>query len=114
MNELPKAIIDTTKGYKYILIQAQHKTTRTQTLILRGDHTHTYHKGIFNEAVKNYSEIFHLECLGGGYLSVNPETKAILLSGVSTEYGPSDHQQAQKILLSEYPDYTCTIKGAKG
>lgn len=94
-------------GYKYILIEATDVDGEVKVL-LRGDETAEYHHDIV-EVFADELDKFFIRVLGGGKIMVDPRESTIVLSGMSTEFGPADHRQSAEMLKEKFPDYTIDI-----
>ncbi|VDK60731.1 unnamed protein product [Anisakis simplex] len=101
--------IDPKGVFKYILIKATDKESKSEKLIVRGyKHCH-FHGDIFEETENALGTAFKLKCLGGGRIKHEPESSEILVYGYSQGYGPADHQKTVDILKTKYPSYKITF-----
>ncbi|XP_053630609.1 14 kDa phosphohistidine phosphatase isoform X8 [Cherax quadricarinatus] len=95
--------------FKYILIKVHHSPpegTETSKFITRGYRSASFHSDVYDQVVPGIEKLgLDCECVGGGRIQHNPDTKTIEVYGYSQGYGKADHSITVGLLKAKYPDY---------
>lgn len=99
--------IDANGSFKYILCKVYQDGAKDDFKhIVRGTAQAAFHADIYDHLDSFLEDIgVTCECLGGGKIEHNPETKSIRVFGLSQGYGKADHTITVKLLKERYPDY---------
>lgn len=108
LDQVIEADIDTGR-FKYILIKVHHSpegSQETTKFIVRGYKWAGFHADIYDKVAPAIEQSgLDCECVGGGRINHNPDTKTIEVYGYSQGYGLADHAKSVEILKRKYPDY---------
>lgn len=107
VHQIPDVDIDSKGRFKYILIHIKDNEAKGEKYIVRGYKSCSFHGDIFDSVEPNITKLnCKVECVGGGRIRHDPDTKSIFIYGYSQGFGRADHSIAQKLLKEKYPDYT--------
>ncbi|KAL5005974.1 hypothetical protein ScPMuIL_017132 [Solemya velum] len=108
---VPDVEIGPAGTFKYILCKIFEGSNRDDHKhIVRGDVDAQFHSDIYDalDAVLE-TEGITCECVGGGKIHHDPETKSINVFGKSQGYGQANHSLTAQILKQTYKDYASII-----
>ncbi|XP_034048272.1 14 kDa phosphohistidine phosphatase [Thalassophryne amazonica] len=112
MANIPPAHIDTSGVFKYVLIRihSREEGDDSEVDIVRGYGWAEYHADIFDKVSEELEKggLLDCECIGGGRIRHQPESKKIHVYGYSMGFGRANHAVATEKLKSVYPDYEVT------
>lgn len=111
MENISECIIDDQGIFKYIQILVQDiKDETKKKVIIRGNIDCNYHKNIFDNFIRNYSqehpkeyEQLKFTCVGGG--RIERTCNHIKAYGYSYGYGQADHAVTCEILKNNLPKF---------
>ena len=100
--------------YKYILLKITDQDGNIRHIV-RGNIDCAFHNDIFNwfvenETIPEHKDTLKIECLGGGKVTYNDESKSILIFGTSGGFGKADHNLSAEIIQKELPDIEVKVQ----
>ncbi|XP_053964117.1 sex-regulated protein janus-A-like [Anastrepha ludens] len=103
--------VDIEEGvFKYVLIKVYGKDESLQKNIVRGYADCQWHSDIYDRSSESLKGLgLETECLGGGRIEHNADSKLIKVYGYSQGFGKADHAETKKILRDKFPDYEIQI-----
>lgn len=107
---IPNVVIDDEGGRKYIVAKIVD-TQRVDHLVVRANEWCEYHRDILNDLRKECDACFRAQCVGGGYINVDPEKKKIIIWGSSGDFGREPSRKATvQMLQNAFPKFTVVNK----
>lgn len=99
--------IDENGKFKYVLIKIYTDDEGLNCKnIVRGYGWAGYHADIYDDTSERLSGLgIHTECLGGGRILHNPDTKTVTVFGYSMGFGKADHSISTELIKKRYPSY---------
>ncbi|CAG0909568.1 unnamed protein product, partial [Cyprideis torosa] len=67
-----------------------------------------YHGDIYDDFMASLDESLDSECVGGGRIEHDPQSKTLNVYGYSQGFGQADHNQSAQLLKAKYPGYAIT------
>lgn len=104
-DSIPVVTIDADGGYKFVLIEYNGKT------FVRADKAHRFHADIATAFSLEVGSIKPV-CLGGGYISVNPNSKTVSVHGTSQGYGSEPDRNLTRKLIEEHAGFDAGLAKA--
>nr|ACI67877.1 14 kDa phosphohistidine phosphatase [Salmo salar] len=109
---IPEAEIDPTGVFKYVLIRVHSKEDGDDSSvdIVRGYAWAEYHADIYDKVAEELEKGGHLdrECIGGGRIKHDCQSKKIHVYGYSMGFGKANHAVSTEKLKVRYPKYEIT------
>src|SRR3989344_4238136 len=104
INSVPTVKIDSRGGYKFI-VAVITDTDGAKLLVVRADESCSYHRDILSKLRYEVRPLgLDARCIGGGQISINPETKNISIRGSSGDFGVEpDRNETVRMLQEAYP-----------
>ncbi|XP_017465033.1 PREDICTED: sex-regulated protein janus-A-like [Rhagoletis zephyria] len=96
--------------FKYVLIKVYGKDESYQKIIVRGYADCQWHSDIYDRSSESLKGLgLETECLGGGRIEYNSNSKLIKVYGYSQGFGKADHYKTKQILQDKFPEYEIQI-----
>ncbi|XP_028318575.1 14 kDa phosphohistidine phosphatase [Gouania willdenowi] len=112
MANIPQALIDPSGVFKYVLIRVHSREDGddSEVDIVRGFSWAEFHADIYDKVSEELEKdgLLDCECVGGGRISHDPQSKKIHVYGYSVGFGRANHAVTTEKLKVHYPDYEVT------
>uniref|UniRef100_UPI00358E48FD 14 kDa phosphohistidine phosphatase n=1 Tax=Myxine glutinosa TaxID=7769 RepID=UPI00358E48FD len=98
--------------FKYVALRVVGPSKSPPRDLVRGCTSAEYHADIVESTEKELQDVglgeLTCECLGGGRIRHDPDSKTLHVYGYSMGFGRADHVETVEKLQKHYPGYTVT------
>jgi len=110
IEEVPVVVVDQEGGHKYIVVLLSDDNE--EKIIVRADKRHEWHRDILFELQREVRQFgLRAQCLGGGYIRVSSEQKAIRIWDYSSDFGREPNRELTAAMLrGAFPDFKIEVR----
>lgn len=118
IKNIQKVDIDNHGGNKFIVIKIVNRLDKTLKVVIRANKNYKTHKEILailqdklQRETVNTNGGLYAQCIGGGFINVDPEKKKITISGSSGEFKREPNRKyTVRMLKKAFPEFKIMVK----